>query len=102
MNGSASAPSRMTRSAPSVVPRHRERPPRTRTQNRMTEAATVDVLAALEKNQPVLDEIVAARGVVVGDPDARKKAQNFTASMPADVAAGEADKALALKKGLGL
>jgi DNA-directed RNA polymerase subunit alpha len=68
----------------------------------MTETATVDVLAALEKSQPDLDEISAARDAVVRDAEARKKAQNFVASMPADVAAADADKALALRKGVAL
>jgi DNA-directed RNA polymerase subunit alpha len=68
----------------------------------MNESATVDVLGALEKSQPVLDEILEVRAAVGTDADARKKLQNFIASLPADVEAAKHDKALALKKGLAL
>jgi DNA-directed RNA polymerase subunit alpha len=68
----------------------------------MNESATVDVLGALEKSQPVLDELLEAREAVGGDANTRKKLQTFIASLPSDVDAAKHDKALALKKGLAL
>jgi DNA-directed RNA polymerase subunit alpha len=68
----------------------------------MSELATVDVIGVLEKSQPVLEELFAARNAVASDLEARKRAQTFVASMPSDVAAGGEDRALALKKGLAL
>ncbi len=68
----------------------------------MSELATFDVIGVLEKSQPALEEIFAARDAVAGDLETRKKAQVFVASMPSDVAAAGEDRALALKKGLAL
>jgi len=67
----------------------------------MTES-NVNVAAVLEKTQPTIDELVALRDAVAADPETRKKAQTFVASLPSDVAAADDDRALALKKGLAL
>jgi DNA-directed RNA polymerase subunit alpha len=68
----------------------------------MIEAATVDVIGALERSQPVLEEVFAAREAVASDVETRKKAQAFVASLPSDVTTAGEDRALALKKGLAL
>src|SRR5262245_36600769 len=68
----------------------------------MSDTATVDVVSVLEKSQPTMEELAAARDAVAADGDARKKAQAFVAALPSDVAAADDDRALALKKGLAL
>lgn len=68
----------------------------------MNESATVDVLGAIEKSQPILQELIEAREAVATDAEARKKVQNLIASLPADAVSAKDDKSLALKKGLAL
>ncbi len=68
----------------------------------MSETATIDVIGVLEKAQPALDELLAARDAVAADAVSRKKAQTFVASMPSDPSAADGDRALALRKGLAL
>src|SRR6185436_12344507 len=69
---------------------------------RMSETATVDVIAAVEKSQPQIGELEQARDAADRDAEIRKKLQNLIASLPADLSAAEGDKTLALKRGLAL
>lgn len=50
----------------------------------MTSSTSVDVLGVLSKETPELDEVLEARTVVSRDPDARRKAAQALASVPAD------------------
>ncbi len=68
----------------------------------MNESATCDVLGALEKSQPVLQELILAREAVGSDAEARKKVQSLVSSLPVDADSAKDDKALALKKGVAL
>jgi DNA-directed RNA polymerase subunit alpha len=62
----------------------------------------VDVAGIVENAQPRSEDVLALRTALCQDASVRKQATYYVASLPSDDAAGEADKKLAVKKGLAL
>jgi DNA-directed RNA polymerase subunit alpha len=68
----------------------------------MSQTETTDVIAAVEKAQPAVAELIAAREAVSSDADLRKKIVAYVASLSNDLASRERDKAGAIRRGLAL